>query len=345
MRPSVLVLLALFSVSLVTAAAAGTAPVAATFLRSSIVGLHAQYVVQSGPWKLFRQEHPPLSYEEISTPFVVREISGIISYSDGKPLEGAYFQIGLGDGSTLGTYTDTKGGFELGGFRLFGPFVWSTAMRPGTYRFKVTKDGFHSAVGTVVVSRKAPKHSVIAIVLKPGEGYHEQQPKEAPNEQLIPLSDAMPVAAVPKHKKYPQKYSAVYMPVSLAAGRVRTPEFPVKKEWYDIMVEVEKPLPFMQMMCMMGVTSGPLDLKNCTSDDPLLRADWTVWDNGHMVKWGSIPNGCGCIFADKHIYKQLGSFPAEAGKKYVVQVHFTNDAAPLNVANPRLIVIKHSDMW
>ena len=321
-----------------------TALLAVTLVSCS-VALHAQYLVPGGPWKLFRQEHPPLSYEEIPTPFVVRGISGVISYNNGKPLQGAYFEIGLANGDTLGTDTDAKGGFEVRGFRLFGPFVWSTAIRPGRYRFKVTKDGFHSAVGTVVVTRKAPKHSVIAVVLKPGEGYHEEEPKKAPDEQLIPLSDAMPAAAVPRHKKYPEKYSAVYMPVSLAAGRVRTAEFPVKKDWYDIMVQVEEPLPFTQMTCMMGVTSGPLELKDCASDDPVLRADWTVWENGHMIRWGSIPNGCGCIFMDKHIYKQLGSFPAESGRKYVVQVHFTKDGTPLNVANPRLIVIPHRDMW
>ncbi|HKW74168.1 MAG TPA: carboxypeptidase-like regulatory domain-containing protein [Terriglobales bacterium] len=310
-----------------------------------MVGLNAQTLVQSGPWKFFRQEHPPLSYEEISSPFVVREISGIVSYSAGKPLEGAYFEIGLRDGTTLGTDTSSKGRFALRGFRFFGPFVRSAAISPGTYRFKLTKDGFHSAVGTVVVSPKAPKQSVIAIVLKPGDGYQEEQSKEAPDEQLIPLRDAIPIAAGTRHKKWPQKYSAVYMPVSLAVGRVRTPEFPVGKQWYDIMVQVEKPLPFMQLTCMMGVTAGPLDLKYCSTDDPLLRADWTVWDNGHIIQWGSIPNGCGCKFTDKYIFKSLGSFPAEAGEKYVVQVHFTKDGTPLDVANPHLIIIKHKDMW
>ena len=325
--------LALLSLSLFTAAAPGR--------------LHAQYLVPNGRWKGFLQEHPPLSYEEITAPFVVRQIDGTISYNGGKPLQGAYFEIARGDVATLGTYTDTKGRFELQGFRSFGPFVWSAAMRPGTYLFKVTKDGFHSAVGTIVVSRKAPKQSSITIVLQPGEGYHEEEPKKAPNEQLIPLSDAMPVAAAPKSKKYPQKYAAMYMPVSLAAGRVRTPEFPVKneKQWYDIMLQVEKPLPFTEMKCMMGVTSGPLDLKDCTSDDPVLRADWTVWDSGLIVQWGSIPDLCACIFTDKYIFKLLGSFPAEAGRKYVVQVHFTKDGTPLNVANPHLMVIPHDDMW
>ena len=321
-----------------------TALLAVTFVSCSIPAVRAQGIVEKGPWKSFRQEHPPLSYEEIPTPFIVREISGTISYSGGKPLQAAYFEIGLADGNTLGTGTGADGRFELRSFRFLG-LVRSAAIRPGTYRFKVTKDGFHSAVGTIVVSPKAPKQSVVAIVLKPGEGYREEQPREAPHEQLIPLNDAIPVAETTRHKEFPQKYSAVYMPVSLAIGRVRTPEFPVEKQWYDIMLQVEKPLPFQQMQCMMGVTAGPLEKKDCSSDDPLLRADWTVWEDAHMVRWGSVPDGCACIFTDKNIFKSLGSFPAEAGKKYVVQVHFTKDGTPLNLANPHFIIIQHRRMW
>lgn len=148
-------------------------------------------------------------------------------------------------------------------------------------------------------------------------------------------------------KKYPQKYAAVYMPVSLAAGRVRTPEFPVAKaQYYDIMLQFEKPLPFLRMECMVGATSGSrLDKKDCEKDDPVVRADWTVWEDGRIVEWGSIPDNCGCIFTDKNIFKLVGMFPLEAGKKYVVQVHFIKDGSALNVANPRLIVIPHGDMW
>jgi hypothetical protein len=149
---------------------------------------------------------------------------------------------------------------------------------------------------------------------------------------------------VPNPKKYPQKYAAVYMPISPAAGRVRTPEFPVKKrsQWYDIMLQFEEPLPFGRMECMVGVASGRED---CRMDEPIVRADWTVWENGRLVEWGSIPDRCGCIFTNENIYKLVGSFPLEAGKKYVVQVHFTKDGSPLNVANPHLIVIPHEDMW
>lgn len=152
---------------------------------------------------------------------------------------------------------------------------------------------------------------------------------------------------VPNPRKYPQKYAVVYMPVSLAAGRVRTPEFPVKKrsQWYDIMLQVEKPLPFPRMKCMVGATSGGFDKNDCEEDDPIVRGDWTVWEGGRIVEWGSMRDCCGSIFTNENIYKQIGSFPLEVGKNYVVQVHFTRDGSPLNVANPRLILIPHGDMW
>ncbi len=169
---------------------------------------------------------------------------------------------------------------------------------------------------------------------------------QAPNEQLLPPSSVAPFV-VPNPKKYPQKYAAVYMPVSLAAGRVRTPEFPVEKhsQWYDIMLQFEKPLPFRRMECMVGVTSGGHDRSYCEKDDPIVRAEWTVWNDGRIVGWGSMRDCCGSIFTKENIYKQVGSFPLEAGKNYVVQVRFTKDGSSLNVANPHLIVIPHQYMW
>jgi len=85
---------------------------------------------------------------------------------------------------------------------------------------------------------------------------------------------------------------------------------------------------------------GPLDSKDCGNNDPLLRADWTVWSGEHVVAQGSIPERCACMSDDKYIFKFLGGFPAETRTKYVVEVKFTKDGTPLNIANPHLIVIK-----
>lgn len=168
---------------------------------------------------------------------------------------------------------------------------------------------------------------------------------KAPNEQLLPASSVLPFV-VPNPKKYPQKYAAVYMPVSLAAGRVRTPDFvATQSQYYDIVLQLERPLPPLQMRCMTGATLGPLDAKDCEKNERVLRANWTVWEDGRIVYWGSIPDEDGGAFDDKDIFIAVGSFPLEAGRKYVVQVHFTKDGSALNVANPRLIVIAHGDMW
>jgi hypothetical protein len=153
----------------------------------------------------------------------------------------------------------------------------------------------------------------------------------------------VPGASAGSHKEHPYRYSILDMPVSLAAGTVRTPEFSVGGNWYWIMIQVEKPLPFMQMECMMGVLPGPLDTKDCSSNDPLLRADWTVWDGGHLVFSGSSTTKADAKHTDKYIFKFLGSFAGEAEKKYVMEVKFTKDGTPLNVANPHLIVVKQGD--
>ena len=54
----------------------------------------------------------------------------------------------------------------------------------------------------------------------------------------------------------------------------------------------------------------------------------------HLVDKGSIPSRCACKFEDKHIYKFLGSFAGEAGKKYVVEAKSMNDGTPLNARDP-----------
>lgn len=114
---------------------------------------------------------------------------------------------------------------------------------------------------------------------------------------------------------HPYRYSVVDMPVSLAIGTVRTPEFSVAKNgWYWIMIQVEKPLPFMQMVCMTGTTSGPLDLKYCSKDDPLLRADWVASEGGNIVLNGSSTTDDVAKFTDENIFKFIGSFPMLAGR-------------------------------
>jgi hypothetical protein len=142
-------------------------------------------------------------------------------------------------------------------------------------------------------------------------------------------------------KDHPYRYSVVDIPVSLAVGTVRTPEFSPPSSWYWILVQVEKPLPTKQMGCMMAVADdSPGSWKDCPLSDRLLRADWTVWEDGKIASSGSSTTHADDIYTRDNIFKFLGKFPALSGHKYVLGVKFTKDGTPLNAANPHLIVTK-----
>jgi hypothetical protein len=177
------------------------------------------------------------------------------------------------------------------------------------------------------------------------------------------------VSSAGDRKLWPSKYAVVEMPVSLAMGSIRTPEFPVDGQWYDVVIQIEKPpsLSFHEENCMLGTTLVPPEKAGCQKAEPLVQANWAVCEydaeqchiglppqplHGTLmhrvpgiISRGSLSNDCSCKFADKQIYRQLSSFPTQAGKKYVVEVRFTSDASALNIANPHLLIIRHKDFW
>ena len=140
----------------------------------------------------------------------------------------------------------------------------------------------------------------------------------------------------PKTRKY--SYSEIDMPVSLAIGSVRTPEFTVRHEAYFIMIQAEKRLPFRDMRCMMGLKDGTLSFEDC-GKEPLLQTYWIVRDGNHIVSSGSSAPWGAAEFTDKYLCRFLGQFMGESKKTYTVEVKFTEDGTPLNVTNPHLIVI------
>ncbi len=309
-----------------------------------VARLHSQQVTGG------QSKQAALKDAEIPTPFKVREMKGTIYSTERKPLQGADFSIRLENGVELIAPTDSDGSFKfvfphdpLGG--LLHPhlhrIIRGSAVRPGTYRFKATKDGFHSAVGTVVVSPDAPKESSIEVQLQP-ESFTRQEGSGSGAVVVSPIapkesaSKVQPQPESPKQHKY--GYSEIDMPISLGVGTVRTPEFPVIHEAYFIMIQAEKRLPYVDMKCMMGLTAGPTEGSECNKE-PVLKAYWTVLDGEHIVAQGSNRTEADAEYTNEYMFKFLGSFMGKSGKKYVVEVKFTKDGTPLNVTNPHLIVI------
>jgi hypothetical protein len=285
---------------------------------------------------------------ELQTPFVVRTVKGIIRAED-KPLQGASVWLQFENGVIINANSNRDGSFEFQEeldpplFRLLHPQLHTElrhlGAKPGTYRLKVTKPGYHSLVATVIVSASVAEEDSIEIQLQPGPRAKAEvlekdpHPREALEGMVVDPGEA-------NRRKY--RYSTIDMPVSLAPGTVETEAFSVQREAYFIMIQAHKRLPFREMVCMMGVTSGPLDAAEC-NEDPLLQAEWTVWDGDDLVAYGMNRLEAEAEFTDEHIFKFLGTFMGDSGKKYVVQVKFTTDASRLNATYPHLIVIPTKD--
>ena len=122
-----------------------------TFVSYCSFALHAQDADACTSKTYYHREPKALSSEVISTPFVVRDISGTITYNGGKPLEGAYLEMPTGTTSEVANQSSPRGDFILSSLNVLGPFAWSAEAGPGTYCFRVTKADFHSLFGMIVV--------------------------------------------------------------------------------------------------------------------------------------------------------------------------------------------------
>src|SRR5208337_2568592 len=131
----------------------------------------------------------------------------------------------------------------------------------------------------------------------------------------------------------------VDIPVSLAKGKVTTNEFGSKNnETYSILIRAQRGrLPFADMNCMMGVTWGESSSFNCDRE-PLLKADWWVYDKGQCVAAGEAYERGRGASSNHTLERYLGHFQGQAGQKYVLEILFAADGSPLNVTIPHLVV-------
>lgn len=125
------------------------------FLIISTYGI-AQQRFDSGPYKGFLREEPELNKIELSQPIEVSSVRGLIFYSDDDPLSGAAFEMRDSQNRVFSAITDSNGRFTI-------PKAPS-----GRYEFKVTKNGFHSVIGVLIVSDKSSSTKLIRIQLQLG---------------------------------------------------------------------------------------------------------------------------------------------------------------------------------
>ena len=117
----------------------------------------AQERFETGWLKGFSKSPTEHIIDEPDKPFTVRAVTGVVLDSSGAEMEGVVVEIRDETGRIRGTRTNRKGTFKLDG------------VSKGTYKFKMTMNGFRgSVVGDVVVSIKANRADQMKIVMNVG---------------------------------------------------------------------------------------------------------------------------------------------------------------------------------
>jgi biopolymer transport protein ExbD len=131
------------------------------------------------------------------------------------------------------------------------------------------------------------------------------------------------------------------MPVSLAQGHIRSPEFKINLDaGFWIFVEVETKVDDEGVSCLTGYTSDYC-LKNGVRE---LRASWTLSDRERVVARGSTESYQGSRGGMVTKARYIGNFSVPAGDHFVLDVEFPEDNGRFNGGHPRL-TIAQSYYW
>jgi len=132
----------------------------------------------------------------------------------------------------------------------------------------------------------------------------------------------------------------VDIPVSLSTGREYTREFRVNLEQtYTIAIEVDKKLPFDDLVCLLGVNTPALE--PCNKIPPVVKATWVLTSQGNLVAQGSSDESKGGDFMNDKIGREIGSFESVKGHRYKLTVSILSDGIRLAQCNPHLKVEVH----
>jgi biopolymer transport protein ExbD len=127
------------------------------------------------------------------------------------------------------------------------------------------------------------------------------------------------------------------MPVSLAQGHIRSPEFKINLDaGFWIFVEVETQVDDEGVSCLIGYTSDYCR-KNGVRE---LRASWTLSDSGRVVASGSSDRYQGLRGGMLSKVRGLGNFSVPAGNHFVLDVEFPEDNSHFNGGHPRLAIVQ-----
>jgi biopolymer transport protein ExbD len=128
-----------------------------------------------------------------------------------------------------------------------------------------------------------------------------------------------------------RNWVALEIPISMAPGHIRTPEFEINVEGdYWIYVDVDREFMPDVVGCLLG-----LGWPGCGNHSSVIQTSWSVTDGGKEIARNRPTPAIGVGPYDR-VGRAIGSFAPDKSKHYVLDLDILQDASALNGGNPRL---------
>jgi biopolymer transport protein ExbD len=129
------------------------------------------------------------------------------------------------------------------------------------------------------------------------------------------------------------------MPVSLAPGHIRSPEFEINLEGsFWVYIEVQRRFDFDGVPCMMGID-------RCPGTPAVLRAKWTLSASGRVIARGDTDTYGETSGGLVTMSRGLGVLGLGEGEHYRLDVDVLEDGSRLNAGHPRLKIEQTGYSW
>ena len=126
--------------------------------------------------------------------------------------------------------------------------------------------------------------------------------------------------------------------VPIQPGVVQSTPFQVDQTLpYLIELEVDRLLPFNELQCLLG--EQPAD-QDCSGSPDTVRLEWRIFQASKPVASGVSRPKSGAGYGPT-LEKTLGTFDAERGVRYTLEVSVLRSLERLRPANPRVVVQLH----
>ena len=126
------------------------------------------------------------------------------------------------------------------------------------------------------------------------------------------------------------------MPISLAQGHIRSPEFKINiNSGFWIWVEVDSGVDDAGVSCLIGYQSDYCQKNNVHE----LRASWSLSNSGKILAQGDTNHYRGALYGISSEARGVGSFEVSPGDRYVLDADILEDYRRFDGDHPRLATV------